>query len=94
MSQIAVLTCDQRNMLKTFLSAFKIARSGSVEERDELWENVYSAGSQFSLNVLCTSQRYLKVKRCLGCRRHCLLKQFSVGVKYVVVRKNRNTCSL
>ncbi|KAG2086102.1 uncharacterized protein F5147DRAFT_781765 [Suillus discolor] len=42
MSQIAVLTCDQRDMLKTFLSAFKIARSGSVEEQDDFWENVYS----------------------------------------------------
>ncbi|KAG2362628.1 hypothetical protein BDR07DRAFT_1376372 [Suillus spraguei] len=38
---IAVLMRDQHNMLKTFLSAFKIARSGSVEEQDDFWENVY-----------------------------------------------------
>ncbi|KAG2365206.1 hypothetical protein BDR07DRAFT_1481587 [Suillus spraguei] len=42
MSQIAVLTRDQHDMLKTFLPAFKIARSGSVEEREFFWESIYS----------------------------------------------------
>ncbi|KAG2342077.1 hypothetical protein BDR05DRAFT_949333 [Suillus weaverae] len=39
---IAVLMRDQRDMLKTFLPAFKIARSGSVEEQEDFWESVYS----------------------------------------------------
>ncbi|KAG1789963.1 uncharacterized protein HD556DRAFT_1446538 [Suillus plorans] len=42
MSQMAVLTRAQRDMLKTFLPAFKIVRSGSVEEQEEFWESVYS----------------------------------------------------
>jgi hypothetical protein len=42
MSQTQVLTRDQCNMLKMFLPAFKIARSGSVEEQDTFWENVDS----------------------------------------------------
>ncbi|KAG2030869.1 hypothetical protein BDR03DRAFT_986800 [Suillus americanus] len=42
MSQILVLTHDQRTMLKIFLPAFKIARLGSVEEQQDFWESVYS----------------------------------------------------
>jgi hypothetical protein len=42
MSQILVLTHDQHTMLKTFLPAFKIAHSGSVEEQQDFWESVYS----------------------------------------------------
>ncbi|KAG1784978.1 uncharacterized protein HD556DRAFT_1451217 [Suillus plorans] len=42
MSQMAVLTRAQRDMLKTFLPAFKIVCSGSVEEQEEFWESVYS----------------------------------------------------
>ncbi|KAG1888678.1 hypothetical protein F4604DRAFT_1674326 [Suillus subluteus] len=42
MSGTQILTCEQRNMLKRFLPGFKLVCSGSVEEQDMFWENVFT----------------------------------------------------
>ncbi|KAG2345651.1 hypothetical protein BDR05DRAFT_946689 [Suillus weaverae] len=41
-SQIVVLMRDQHDMLKTYIPAFKIFRSGSVEEQEAFSENLFS----------------------------------------------------
>ncbi|KAG1853650.1 hypothetical protein F4604DRAFT_1686242 [Suillus subluteus] len=42
MSGTQILTHEQRNMLKPFLPGFKLVHSGSVEEQDMFWENVFT----------------------------------------------------
>ncbi|KAG1785080.1 uncharacterized protein HD556DRAFT_1314529 [Suillus plorans] len=37
-----VFTHSQRDMLKTFLSGFTLVRSGSLEEQETFWENLFS----------------------------------------------------
>lgn len=42
MSQVRVLTHEQRNMLKTFIPAYVLIKSGSAEELETFWESVYA----------------------------------------------------
>lgn len=40
--QTAALTHDQRNVLKTYIPAFKIVHSGLVEEQEAFWATLFS----------------------------------------------------